>query len=241
MSNRLKIGIPVVLVVAVLAVAGGVWWFFLRDDSPDAVNLGTASESVTSSPGGAVVTSVDGSWTVDNSSGEFDFESATGTFAGFRIKEELAGIGSSTAVGRTGDVTGTIEITDDTLTAATFEIGLSSIKTNESRRDSRVQEALETDRFPTATFVLTQPVALGNDPQSVADISVTATGDFTVHGVTRQVQVPLQARLVGDTVVVVGSFDVTFSDYGVTVPSAAIVLSVANEGTLELQMLLVQS
>ncbi|HEY6531550.1 MAG TPA: YceI family protein [Acidimicrobiales bacterium] len=243
MSKRWKIGLPVAVLVVVLVVAGGVWWFFLRDDSPAAVDLDTASESVTPNTGGATsapLTSVDGTWTVDNSSGEFDFESATGTFAGFRIKEELAGIGSTTAVGRTGDVTGTMSIEGTTLTAAQFDIDVSTITTNESRRDDRVQEALETDQFPTATFTLTAPVDLGADPQSGQDLSVTATGDFTVHGVTRQVEVPLQARLVDDTIVVVGSFDVTFSDYGVSVPRAAIVLSVEDHGILELQLLLVK-
>lgn len=66
----------------------------------------------------------------------------------------------------------------------------------------------------------------------------TATGTLTLHGVTEQVEVPLEAKLVGDTVVVVGSFDITFSDYGVSVPKAPIVLSVADDGTIEMQLLL---
>jgi len=240
MSKRLKIGIPVAVVVLVLVVAGGVWWFFLRDDSPAAVDIDTASESVTTDPAGTTLDGIDGTWTVDNRTGEFDFESATGTFAGFRVQEQLSGIGSTTAVGRTGDVTGTITIQGTTLTAAEFDIDLRTITTNESRRDDRVQEALETDQFPAATFTLTAPVDLGPDPQSGADIEVTAAGNFTVHGVTKAVQVPLQARLVGDTIVVVGSFDVLFSDYGVEVPRAAIVLSVDDKGVVEVQMLLVK-
>ena len=51
---------------------------------------------------------IEGAWTVDTETGEFDYETATGTFAGFRIQEELASIGSTTAVGRTGDVSGSI-------------------------------------------------------------------------------------------------------------------------------------
>jgi polyisoprenoid-binding protein YceI len=240
MSKRLKVVIPVAVVVLVLIVAGGVWWLFIRDDSPAAVDIDTASQSVSTDPEATSLDSVEGTWTVDNSSGEFDFEQATGTFAGFRVQEELSGIGSTTAVGRTGDVTGTITIEGTTLTAARFVIDLTSITTNESRRDGRVQEALETDQFPTATFALTATVDLGPDPQSGADIAVTAVGDFTVHGVTRQVQVPLQARLVGQTVVVVGSFEVLFSDYGVEAPRAAIVLSVDDKGIVELQLLLVK-
>lgn len=240
MSKTLKIGIPVVILVIAMAVGGGIWWY-LRDDSPAKVDLNTASQSVTTVAGESAapaVTDVAGTWVVDNSTGEFNFQSATGTFAGFRVQEQLSGIGSNTAVGRTGDVTGTMQIDGTTLTAADFTIDVTSITTNDSRRNERVQEALETDQFPTVTFHLSAPVDLGASPASGADISVEATGDLTIHGVTRQVQVPIQARLVGSTVVAVGSFDVSFADYGVSPPKSAIVLSVEDHGILELQLLL---
>jgi polyisoprenoid-binding protein YceI len=242
MSKTRKV-VAAAAVVLVAVVGGGIWWF-LRDDAPGKVNLDTAAESVTTTTAGSSGTaaadpvSIDGTWTVDTSSGTFDYETATGTFAGFRIKEELSSIGSTTAVGRTGDVSGTATIADDTLTAATFDVDTKTFKTNATQRDSRVQSALETGRFPTATFTLTQPVALGADAASGGDVSVTAVGEFTLHGVTKPVEVPIQARLVGDTIVLVGSFDITFSDYGVSVPRAPIVLSVADTGTVEMQILL---
>jgi len=239
MSKTWKI-VLAVAVVLVVAVGGGIWWF-LRDDAPAKVSLDTAAESVTTTTGASgqasTVTDVNGTWVIDTSQGTFDFESATGTFAGFRIQEELSSIGSSTAVGRTGDVSGTIQIQGNALTAATFEVNLKTITTNQTQRNSRVQSALETSDFPTATFTLTQPVALGADPVAGETVSVTAVGNLTLHGVTKQVEVPLEAKLVGDTAVVVGSFDITFSDYGVEVPKAPIVLSVADNGEVEMQLL----
>ena len=114
-------------VVAVLAVVAGVglWWFF-KDDAPAKVNLADAVASVTTTtaaPGASTTAStaastaegIAGTWTVDDSSGTFDYDTATGTFAGFRIAENLSGIGSTTAVGRTGDVTGTVTIEGTTL------------------------------------------------------------------------------------------------------------------------------
>jgi polyisoprenoid-binding protein YceI len=240
MSRTWKI-VLAVAVVLVVAAGAGVWWF-LRDDAPAKVSLENAAGGVTTTTNAAgeaaTVTDANGTWVIDTSTGSFDFESATGTFAGFRIKEELSSIGSATAVGRTGDVSGSIQIQGDTLTAATFDVALKTITTNQRQRDSRVQSALETGTFPKATFTLTRPVALGADPTSGQEVSVTATGDLTLHGVTRQVDVPLQAKLVGDTVVVVGSVDITFSDYGVSVPKAPVVLSVADNGTIEMQLLL---
>ena len=64
-------------------------------------------------------------------------------------------------MGRTGDVTGDFTIEGTTVTEASFEVDLTTITTNESRRDGRVQDALETSRFPTATFTLTEPLDAG--------------------------------------------------------------------------------
>jgi polyisoprenoid-binding protein YceI len=128
-----------------------------------------------------------------------------------------------------------------TVTAGSFEVDLTTITTNDARRNGRVQEALETSRYPTATFTLTQPIELGADAATGADVTADAVGDLTIHGVTRQVTFPVQAKLVNGTAVVVGSFDLTFSDYGVEVPRSPVVLSVDDHGTLELQLLLVRS
>ena len=99
---------------------------------------------------------------MDTSIGEFSYEDSTGTFVGFRVEEELTGIGSATAVGRTPEVSGTLDIDGTTVTAVTIEADMTAITTNESRRDDKVQGALETDEFPTATFVLTEPIELGD-------------------------------------------------------------------------------
>ena len=117
MRTRSKVLIGA-LVVAVLAVGGGLYWFLARDEPPEAsIEHALAGRTTTTGPRSGATTdaaptpaSVDGTWTVDTSTGGFDFESATGTFAGFRIQENLAGIGATHAVGRTGDVTGSMTI-----------------------------------------------------------------------------------------------------------------------------------
>ena len=246
MKKRTKI-ILSVGVVAVLAAAGGIYWY-LRDDAPPAVSLEAAAQSVqggtnTNSSGSTRAATVArdgiaGNWAVDADTGEFDFDSATGTFAGFRIQERLTGIGSTTAVGRTGEVTGSITIDGTKLTAASFEVDMASITTNDSRRDDNVQSALSISRFPKGTFTLTAPVELGADAAAGKPIKVDATGSLTIKGVTKTVTIPIEAQLVNGTVVVVGSTDIVFADYGVSVPRSAVVLSVEDHGILEFQLLL---
>mgnify|MGYP003521665513 FL=1 len=245
MKPAAKYGIAAAVVIVLLAAAGAFW--FLRDDAPDEVDLDTAVGSIADNttttaagdtgadPAGGEIS---GTWTVDSETGEFDFESATGTFAGFRIEEELAQIGATTAVGRTGDVSGTVQIEGTTVTAADIEVDLTTITTDNSRRNSKVQEALDTAQFPTATFSLSEPIDLGEGAADGDQVSVTATGDLTIHGVTKSVQIPMEAQLVDGTVVLVASTEITFSDYDVEVPSAPVVVSVSDTGTLEMQLLL---
>jgi polyisoprenoid-binding protein YceI len=230
--KKLVIGGGIALIAL---VAVGVWWF-LRDDAPKAVSLDAAVGAVDDTAGAASADGVSGDWTVDTSVGEFSFEDSTGTFVGFRVSEELSGIGSTTAVGRTPAVSGTMTIDGTTLKATSIEADMTSLTTNDSRRDDRARGALGTSEFPTATFVLTSPIDLGEAASTGAKTAVTATGDLTVHGVTKSVEVPLEAQLTGETIVVVGSLPVVFSDFGITAPTAPVVLSVDDHGTMELQL-----
>ena len=240
-STTVRIALALTATVALL-VAGGLWYFF-GGDSPDEVNLETATEQVadvaatSSDSDQTTATDVSGQWTVDAETGEFDYESATGSFVGFRIEEVLSSIGSTTAVRRTGDVSGALTIDGSVLTAASFDVDMTTITTEESRRDDNVQDALETGDFPTATFTLTEPVELGAGAATGDAVSVTAAGDLTIHGVTQSVSIPIEAQLVGDTIVVVGSIAIVFADYDVAVPESQIVVSVEDEGVLELQLL----
>jgi polyisoprenoid-binding protein YceI len=254
------------LVAVVIIAVGAFVWSFFRGDAPDAVSIGDAAAQVqeadeaatdeaqtaetavaeTTVAETAVETSaasgaISGTWSVDTSIGEFNYEDSTGTFVGFRVDEELSGIGSTTAVGRTPEITGTLVIDGTTVTDVTIEADMTAITTNESRRDDKVQSALDTAEFPTATFVLTEPIELGDTAAAGETVSVMATGDLTIHGVTTPVTIPLEAQMVGDNVVVVGSLDIVFADYGVSVPSAPVVLSAEDEGVLELQLFFSQA
>ncbi len=245
MSKQIKfLALSVILVV--VAAGAGLFWF-LGGDSPDEVSLEAATQQLSDDDAApdrstgdvevATTGEIEGVWTVDTESGDFDYETATGSFVGFRIEEELSGLGSVTAVGRTGDVDGSITIDGSTLTAATFEVDMTTITTEDSRRDDNVQDAIESSEFPTAGFLLSEPIELGDGAAEGDALAVDATGELTIHGVTQLVTIPLQAHLVGETVVVVGSIDITFSDYDVEVPESQIVISVEDSGTMEFQLL----
>jgi len=134
-------------------------------------------------------------------------------------------------------VTGTLTIAGTKLTAASITADLTALQSDDQRRDGQLQgHGLETGTFPNATFSLTAPIDLGADPANGQEIDVTATGQLTLHGQTKTVEIPLKARLSGSIIEVVGSLPITFSDYGIVKPSSFAVLSVADQGTLELQL-----
>ncbi len=245
----------IALVFAILVGAG--LWLFFRGDAPEEVSLDAAIESVEAAGNDALADpsvpdtnaatdevatiadgSIDGVWSIDTETGEFDYEAATGSFAGFRIDEELRAIGSTTAVGRTGDITGSMTIEGTTVTAASFEIDLTTITTNDSMRDDNVQAALDTDTHPTASFTLTSPIELGDAAAAGDAVSVTGVGEMTIHGVTNPIEITIDAQLIDGLVVAVGSMNMTFSDFDVTVPDGGPVVSVDDVGIVEFQFLL---
>ncbi len=63
---------------------------------------------------------------------------------------------------------------------------------------------------------------------------MTAAGDLALHGVTRSVEVTLEAQLVEDRIVAMASMPILFGDYGIEKPTAKGVLSVDGNGVMEL-------
>jgi polyisoprenoid-binding protein YceI len=164
-------------------------------------------------------------------------DDSSGSFVGYRVKETLASIGATVAVGRTPAVTGSMTVDGSTITAAEFSADLTGLRSDNDRRDGYLRrQSLETEQFPTATFRLTAPVDLGSEPADGATVEATATGDLTLHGVTKAVEIPLQARLQNGVVTVAGSLPIAFADYAIAKPEAMIVLSVEDAGTLEVQL-----
>ena len=73
-------------------------------------------------------------------------------------------------------------------------------------------------------------------PAAGETIKTEAVGEFTLHGVTKRVTIPLEGRWDGKQVQVVGSMPIVFSDYGITAPTAPAVASVDDHGEMELQL-----
>ena len=135
----------------------------------------------------------------------------------------------------TGSITLTSSGSTTTLTAGSLTVDTTSIASDENRRDSRLRtEGLQTDSFPTASFTLTKPVEIPAAALTGTASNVTLSGDLTLHGVTKSVEIPAQAQLVNGTIQVAGSITFPLSDYSITTPNiGGFIVSIADTGTLE--------
>ena len=183
-----------------------------------------------------------GVWTLMTAEGAGDqSDGGAAGFAGYRVVEVLAGgVDESTVVGRTTDVAGSIELTATALVAVTVQVDMSTLRTDDSHRDSHARKSLNTKEFPLAVFTLTEPVELPVGVAAGDPFTGSARGDLTIKGVTNQAVFDLEAQLVGDTIVVVGSSEVVFGDYGVTAPTSPSVISVEDHGIMEFQLYFVR-
>ena len=235
-KRRIVLTTAALLIVIGAMAAYGVWRVI--SNAPDEVSLDAAVASLETSEVVGQDLSTEGTWIIDSDSGSFTFEEASGSFVGFRIKEELARIGKITAVGRTGEVDGELIIGAGELQSVSVSADLSTLITNDSRRDRAARNALNVSENPIASFAMDKPVALSATDGSA--VSLKVKGELLINGIGREAEFDLQAQLVGETVVVVGSTEVVFADYDVEVPSAVIVVSAEDHGVVEFQLLFVR-
>lgn len=217
--------------IGVLVVGGPfVYIHFIEGKAPAPLRLSatattTGPAATTSSPSGAgpsgAGAGIDGTWSV-----------ASGSQAGYRIKETLFGQ-SNTAVGRTTAVTGSISISGTDVTAGSLTVDMTQVTSDQSQRDGQFRRRImETSTYPTARFALTKPIALGSVPADGVQVTENATGDLTLHGITRSVTFPVTARHSGSGIRVSGSVPITFADWNISNPSGG-PASTEDHGTLE--------
>jgi polyisoprenoid-binding protein YceI len=222
MARRTKILIGVAIAVVVIAAAAlllgprlyAQWANGQAEPAPTLSTSGDVPDDVSSYTGTVVV--------------------AEGSTAGYQLDEVLQGQ-DVTVRGTTDQVMGTLEIASGTLESAEITVDMASVATDSGNRDSYFRDtALETDEYPTATFVLTSPVEL-----EAGMTTVTLSGDITVHCVTQAVTLDAQIAVADDRAEIVGSIPITFADFGVTAPDLGFV-KVEDTGSIEVDLFLTE-
>jgi len=224
---KLAISAFVLLVVGVVA-GPYVYIHFIEGKAPVPLSVNTStSPAATTSPQASSSSetssgSIDGTWNVGSAS-----------VVGYRVHETLLGQ-SNTATGRTSSVTGSLTVAGDTVTTGSFTADLTTVASDRSQRDHQFQgRIMNTATYPTATFKLTQPVVLGSEPADGVTVTKQATGDLTLHGVTKSITFAVSVKKTGSTIAASGSVPIVFADYNIANPSFAGTVTTDDHGTLE--------
>jgi polyisoprenoid-binding protein YceI len=136
--------------------------------------------------------------------------------------------------GRTDQASGTIAADFANLGAGCevrIAVDLASMKTGIGMRDTHMRERhLETDKYPQAVFVGKRVAAA--TPGSLASggtARLTVAGTFDLHGVSREMELPVDLALAADgTLTVQAHFTVLLSDHQIDRPKV-VMLKLADE------------
>ena len=206
--RRVALGLPV-LAVAAVAAAYGVFALLAGGGAPP-LRLELR--------GGGVP--ADGSWRL-----------VVGpSVVGYRVRERLTYLPAPhDAVGRTSRVAGTLTLSGGEVRALEVRANLATLESDSSERDAvLLHEGPQFARFPRAAFVLAHPVRLVQG-------TATATGELTLHGVGRSVEVPFGYRATRTRLELVGRITIRFADFGFGPPRRPIV-RIGGSGTIEFRL-----
>jgi polyisoprenoid-binding protein YceI len=241
--TKVLIATPIALIA--LAAAGIAFWYFairsdaspLEDPLPIPSSLLNASETPTPTPAttetGATPARTEGegqTWVIVSNESEADYY----------VGETLASLGvPSTANGKTKDISGTFYLTADgtaldTSRTSSFTVNLTTLESDQDRRDNRVQEALETSSFPTATFTATS--ISGLEVAAIADratVTFQLNGTLDLHGVQKEVTWTVEATRQANVISAIADLEFSFADYNITPPNIGGFVSVEDHGTLQ--------
>ncbi len=97
-----------------------------------------------------------------------------------------------------------------------FSIPINEFEFKKSLMKEHFNETyLESEKYPKALF---QGKLSGYNPQSAAEQPVSATGKLTIHGITREVQIPGTLLAIDDKLIAKSKFMIHLKDYKIKIP-----------------------
>jgi polyisoprenoid-binding protein YceI len=123
-----------------------------------------------------------------------------------------------TFTGESENLVGRINLADSTVD---FYVDLTTLETGIGKRDKDMRETLETDEYPFAEFFgkLVTPL----DPEADVPQEVVVRGEFKIHGVSREVEIPGTITPEAEGLHVEANWELRLADYEIEPPSLLIV------------------
>jgi polyisoprenoid-binding protein YceI len=123
--------------------------------------------------------------------------------------------------GETQKITGSFTLAQSSslqLTDATVSIDAASLETGNRDRDADMrQDFLEVERFPTIEFRVVE-LLTPRPAANQASWDLVVQGQLTVHGITRDIKVPMIVSLAAERITARGQVHLDIRDYHIRVP-----------------------
>jgi polyisoprenoid-binding protein YceI len=165
---------------------------------------------------------------------------AGGGEARYRSLEVLTGRGANEAIGRTGEVTGSLLFNPDGTVLpdqSRVSVDLRNLQSDNAMRDRYIQRmTLQTAEFPTADFVLTAAPGLPLPLPTSGTATFELVGDLTLHGITRMTTWQATATFGESEVTGNATTTVLLTEFGMEPPRAGPVLSIEDAVRIELDV-----
>ncbi|BDG59194.1 YceI family protein [Caldinitratiruptor microaerophilus] len=143
----------------------------------------------------------------------------------------------NTAVGRTQAIEGelVVDLQKGLVLPSSVRVDLSTLKSDQERRDRAVQRALGVAEFRYATFHIE---SAGGAPtfRPGQEETFTLSGTMELHGVKKPVTFEVRSRREGETLNWVASTTLKMTDFGIEPPSVAGIVSVEDEVRIEVKI-----
>lgn len=266
-SWKAMTGVAVAAVIVLGAAGAAGWWFFVREDAELATTPLAFRETPTSEPASPEATEANAPATptatapaVGDNNPANEAEApvpsegytlysvvaehpavAGRTEGAYFADEKLARLSlPSTAKGTTYEVAGHFAIGPEGLdpgVTSTITVGLATLRSDESRRDSRVRDALEVTKYPKATFTATSIGGWPGELPEGQDVALTVTGLMDLHGVQRELTWDVIARRQGDVISALATVNFRYEDFDIPVLNIAGFVTVEEDVTLQVLLI----
>ncbi len=136
----------------------------------------------------------------------------------------IALVTTSTVKGDNTHINGTITWIDAgprPVVNASLVINAAKFDSGNSTRDRDVRGILNVGKYPDIRFELKSLLGLEDKPLQHSSGEYVATGNLTVHGVTKEVRVPVRLHYTDDILNVEGSTAARYTDFGIDPPRVA--------------------
>lgn len=131
------------------------------------------------------------------------------------------------AIGKTSAFTGELVLEGGVIKPSVIQVDLSTLKSDESRRDNRVRDALDTANHKFAVFTVTG--AEGGPVTEGQEVALKLKGNMKIKGTEKPLVLDAKAKLVDGTLTLAATTTFKMTTFGVNPPNIANFVAVVDE------------